>query len=379
MLLVCFYCRYSAESFGCNCIMPNEANEENHTDLHERNLTVNDNIDSSCGDLDTVETNTHLIESILMKANQEGSQDSEINVQILEDNIIQNDLNAQETDNHEFLNHDSNFKEDENDDSDDSSEYIRRRVAELNAELLKEKEYYAENHEKRTRVNFHPQLVQSWIINENGCEELLDFSRNEGYELTRTNQSSNESINTADVSTGTGSYQRSNTSVIPQSVENNETNNFSQRISNQESNNSVKAIEKQLTDNKNKVTRQGDEKKKQKYRDDLLCKDMTETNIPKRDQKNGRLRSSGSGNYRETSCRPSETEKEAAIKLENKKLREKKFTDWLKAKSLQKQHEEEMIRRENEERDYLMVVHSRKACDKAFKQTYLNSNSVYVH
>ncbi|VDQ05009.1 unnamed protein product [Trichobilharzia regenti] len=60
--------------------------------------------------------------------------------------------------------------------------------------------------------------------------------------------------------------------------------------------------------------------------------------------------------------------------IENQKIREKKFTEWLRNKSLQKRYEEEMRRRENEERNCLTVVHSRKACEKAFKQWLRRKN-----
>lgn len=54
--------------------------------------------------------------------------------------------------------------------------------------------------------------------------------------------------------------------------------------------------------------------------------------------------------------------------IADKKSRDHKLSNWLRAKVLQRKSEEEMRRYENEEQQHLNVVHSREACEQAFKQ-----------
>ncbi|CAH8657424.1 unnamed protein product [Schistosoma haematobium] len=69
-----------------------------------------------------------------------------------------------------------------------------------------------------------------------------------------------------------------------------------------------------------------------------------------------------------------EKAKENSIQIADKKSREQKLSNWLRAKVLQRKSEEEMRRYENEEQQHLNVVHSREACEQAFKQWLKRKN-----
>ncbi|CAH8634431.1 unnamed protein product [Schistosoma guineensis] len=69
-----------------------------------------------------------------------------------------------------------------------------------------------------------------------------------------------------------------------------------------------------------------------------------------------------------------EKAKENSIQIADKKSRDQTLSNWLRAKVLQRKSEEEMRRYENEEQQHLNVVHSREACEQAFKQWLKRKN-----
>ncbi|CAH8873647.1 unnamed protein product [Trichobilharzia szidati] len=371
--------------------MPTELFEKNHGHPYESNAKCNNSIKTTSCDVDDKEKNK-----------TQGSKKSEINP-LTSDICIQNSSKSPEltsgqkqphlSDEYDYSS--SNISDDETDDSDGSSEYIRKRVAELNAELLKEKESSAEDYQKRKpRVNFHSQLVISRTISENSCEDLSDSNRDEKYHLAKIEQNNDDTTD-----------YKPNISVRSKDFSVTEI-----ATSNQEGTSNVKRINGPLNDNICVFTPKGDVTKTQKSQKHSSRTDNRRTiqksNITRTDQKNARPRTSSSVNNKVSSCGLNDKDRENAIKawhqaknreylkrkieesekrkreeeyarkkeIENQKIREKKFTDWLRNKSLQKRYEEEMRRRENEERNYLTVVHSRKACEKAFKQWLRRKN-----
>nr|CAH8874140.1 unnamed protein product [Trichobilharzia regenti] len=382
--------------------MPTELFEKNHGHPYESNTKCNNSIKTTCCDADDKEKNTTQDSYTTVNENNTGSKKSEINP-LTSDFRIQNSSKSPELTSGQKQPHlsceygysSSNISDDEIDDSDGSSEYIRKRVAELNAELLKEKQSSVEDYQKRKpRVNFHSQLVYSRTISENSYEDLCNSDRDEKYHLAQKEQNNDD---TTDHKPNISMRSR-DFGVIESAT------------SKQEGISNVEKTNGPLNDNICVFAPKGDVTKTQKSQKPSSRTDNRRTikksNNIRTDQKNATPYNSSSLNNKVSSCGLNDKDRENAIKawhqaknreymkrkieesekrkreeeyarkkeIENQKIREKKFTEWLRNKSLQKRYEEEMRRRENEERNCLTVVHSRKACEKAFKQWLRRKN-----
>uniref|UniRef100_A0A5K4F5K8 Pre-mRNA-splicing factor SYF2 n=2 Tax=Schistosoma mansoni TaxID=6183 RepID=A0A5K4F5K8_SCHMA len=185
--------------------------------------------------------------------------------------VIQDALKSELRNNNEILllnngqnNNELNPTENETYDSDDSNAYVRRRVAELNLELSKEKEYFADSYEKKTgRVNFHPQLFYSRIISQDSCEDLNDFSEDEMNELTKLSHNDGDTVSKP-IMNANLRHSQQRTSVIPGPVNITE-NNLGRQASLILKENNVEEPDRNSTDNVN-ITRTDDVTKKKKHR-----------------------------------------------------------------------------------------------------------------
>lgn len=183
------------------------------------------------------------------------SPDDEFLARSLVNDVTQGAFKAELRNNNEILhlsndqsNNELNLAEDETYDSDDSNAYVRRRVAELNLELSKEKEHFVDNYEKKTgRVNFHPQLFYSRIISQNSCEELNDFSEDEINELKKLSHN-DDTMNKSIMNASPQSSQR-RTSDIPGPVNISEDNLGGQQSLTLKENN-IEESDRNLTDGK---------------------------------------------------------------------------------------------------------------------------------
>uniref|UniRef100_A0A5K4F431 Pre-mRNA-splicing factor SYF2 n=1 Tax=Schistosoma mansoni TaxID=6183 RepID=A0A5K4F431_SCHMA len=289
--------------------------------------------------------------------------------------VIQDALKSELRNNNEILllnngqnNNELNPTENETYDSDDSNAYVRRRVAELNLELSKEKEYFADSYEKKTgRVNFHPQLFYSRIISQDSCEDLNDFSEDEMNELTKLSHNDGDTVSKP-IMNANLRHSQQRTSVIPGPVNITE-NNLGRQASLILKENNVEEPDRNSTDNVN-ITRTDDVTKKKKHRTASI--NEQDNNVTKiitkhvSNQNNERIRNSQSQYSNDKPL--TEKEKENSIQIADKNRSDQKVSNWLRAKVLQRKGEEEMKRYENEEQQYLNVVHSREACEQAFKQ-----------
>ncbi|RTG83311.1 uncharacterized protein DC041_0012450 [Schistosoma bovis] len=275
-----------------------------------------------------------------------------------------------------------NLAEDETYDSDDSNAYVRRRVAELNLELSKEKEYFADNYEKKTgRVNFHPQLFYSRIISQNSCEDLNDFSEDEINEMKNLSHNEDDTMNKS-IMKANPRYSQQRTSVIPGPVNISENNlgGYESLISKKSN---VEEADKNLIDNKQTfkqminnlfldtyVTHTDEVTRTKKYRKTPINeRDNNITKIITKHVSNQKNERTCNSQFQNNNDKPlTEKAKENSIQIADKKSRDHKLSNWLRAKVLQRKSEEEMRRYENEEQQHLNVVHSREACEQAFKQ-----------
>ncbi|CAH8623604.1 unnamed protein product [Schistosoma intercalatum] len=330
---------------------------EGHVCSYDRAVTTNDTVSYQRCELNSSSTNEILNQETMNREKQEvvGSPDvtqDAFKAELRKDNEIL--LSSNDHNNIEL-----NLAEDETYDSDDSNAYVRRRVAELNLELSKEKEYFADNYEKKTgRVNFHPQLFYSRIISQNSCEDLNDFSEDEINELKNVSHNEDDTMNKS-IMNANPRYSQQRTSDIPGPVNISENNlgGYESLISKE---NNVEEADKNLNDNTNvtdEVTRT------KKYR---------KTPINERDNNITKIITM---RFQNNNDKPlTEKSKENSIQIADKKSRDQKLSNWLRAKVLQRKSEGEMRRYENEEQQHLNVVHSREACEQAFKQWLKRKN-----
>ncbi|CAH8634462.1 unnamed protein product [Schistosoma guineensis] len=154
-------------------------------------------------------------------------------------------------------------------------------------------------------------------------------------------------------------YFQQRTSVIPGPVNISENNlgGYESLIS-KESN--VEEADKNLIDNTN-VTHTDEVTRTKKYR---------KTPINERDNNITKIITKHNNNDKPLT----EKAKENSIQIADKKSRDQTLSNWLRAKVLQRKSEEEMRRYENEEQQHLNVVHSREACEQAFKQWLKRKN-----
>ncbi|CAH8642667.1 unnamed protein product [Schistosoma curassoni] len=341
---------------------------EGHVCSYDRAITTNDTVSYQRCELNSSSTNEILNQEAMNREKQEavGSPDVKFLARSLVNDVTQDAFKAELRKDNEIrhLSNDQNnielnLAEDETYDSDDSNAYVRRRVAELNLELSKEKEYFADNYEKKTgRVNFHPQLFYSRIISQNSCEDLNDFSEDEINELKNLSHNEDDTMNKS-IMKANPRYSQQRTSVIPGPVNISENNlgGYESLIS-KESN--VEEADKNLIDNTN-VTHTDEVTRTKKYR---------KTPINERDNNITKIITKHNNNDKPLT----EKAKENSIQIADKKSRDHKLSNWLRAKVLQRKSEEEMRRYENEEQQHLNVVHSREACEQAFKQWLKRKN-----
>ncbi|CAH8623589.1 unnamed protein product [Schistosoma intercalatum] len=357
---------------------------EGHVCSYDRAVTTNDTVSYQRCELNSSSTNEILNQETMNREKQEvvGSPDvtqDAFKAELRKDNEIL--LSSNDHNNIEL-----NLAEDETYDSDDSNAYVRRRVAELNLELSKEKEYFADNYEKKTgRVNFHPQLFYSRIISQNSCEDLNDFSEDEINELKNVSHNEDDTMNKS-IMNANPRYSQQRTSDIPGPVNISENNlgGYESLISKE---NNVEEADKNLNDSKQTFkqminnlfldTNVTDEvTRTKKYRKTPI--NERDNNITKiitmrvSDQKTERTCNS---QFQNNNDKPlTEKSKENSIQIADKKSRDQKLSNWLRAKVLQRKSEGEMRRYENEEQQHLNVVHSREACEQAFKQWLKRKN-----
>ncbi|CAH8622507.1 unnamed protein product [Schistosoma intercalatum] len=343
---------------------------EGHVCSYDRAVTTNDTVSYQRCELNSSSTNEILNQETMNREKQEvvGSPDvtqDAFKAELRKDNEIL--LSSNDHNNIEL-----NLAEDETYDSDDSNAYVRRRVAELNLELSKEKEYFADNYEKKTgRVNFHPQLFYSRIISQNSCEDLNDFSEDEINELKNVSHNEDDTMNKS-IMNANPRYSQQRTSDIPGPVNISENNlgGYESLISKE---NNVEEADKNLNDNTNVTDEVTRTKKYRKTpineRDNNITKIIT---MRVSDQKTERTCNS---QFQNNNDKPlTEKSKENSIQIADKKSRDQKLSNWLRAKVLQRKSEGEMRRYENEEQQHLNVVHSREACEQAFKQWLKRKN-----
>ncbi|CAH8671227.1 unnamed protein product [Schistosoma rodhaini] len=308
-----------------------------------------------------------------------GSADDKCLTCLLVNDVIQDALKSELRNNNEILllnngqnNNELNPTENETYDSDDSNAYVRRRVAELNLELSKETEYLSDSYEKKTgRVNFHPQLFYSRIISQDSCEDLNDFSEDEMNELTKISHNDDDTVSKP-IMNANPRHSQQLTSVIPSPVNITE-NNLGRQASLILKENNVEEPDRNLTDDVN-ITRTDDVTKKKNHRtasineqDNNVTKIITKHTWHRlKHQEHMKVKVE----ERKTYKREHVQEKEVA----DKNRSDQKVSNWLRAKVLQRKGEEEMKRYENEEQQYLNVVHSREACEQAFKQWLRRKN-----
>ncbi|VDP54475.1 unnamed protein product [Schistosoma margrebowiei] len=190
--------------------------------------TINDNVTQALSNNDMEEK----ILGILQFFPMVGSPDDKFLARSLVNDVTQDAFKAELRKDNKILHLSNdqnkielNLAEDETYDSDDSNAYVRRRVAELNLELSKEKEYFADNYEKKTgRVNFHPQLFYSRIICQNSCEDLNDFSEDEINELKKLSHNDDDDTMNKSIMNANPKYSQQRTSVIPGPVNISENN-----------------------------------------------------------------------------------------------------------------------------------------------------------
>ncbi|CAI2734308.1 unnamed protein product [Schistosoma spindalis] len=317
---------------------------------YDRAITKNDTVSYQHCELKSSSTNEILNQETVNSGKQEviDSPDDEFLARSLVNDVTQGAFKAELRNNNEILhlsndqsNNELNLAEDETYDSDDSNAYVRRRVAELNLELSKEKEHFVDNYEKKTgRVNFHPQLFYSRIISQNSCEELNDFSEDEINELKKLSHN-DDTMNKSIMNASPQSSQR-RTSDIPGPVNISEDNLGGQQSLTLKENN-IEESDRNLTDDIN-VTPTDDVTWTKKYRTTSI--NEQDNNITKIITKH----------------------------IADKNSRDQKLSNWLRAKVLQRKSEEEMRRYKNEEQQHLNVVHSREACEQAFTQWLKRKN-----
>ncbi|CAH8647252.1 unnamed protein product [Schistosoma bovis] len=341
---------------------------EGHVCSYDRAITTNDTVSYQRCELNSSSTNEILNQETMNREKQEvvGSPDVKFLARSLVNNVTQDAFKAELRKDNEIrhLSNDQNnielnLAEDETYDSDDSNAYVRRRVAELNLELSKEKEYFADNYEKKTgRVNFHPQLFYSRIISQNSCEDLNDFSEDEINEMKNLSHNEDDTMNKS-IMKANPRYSQQRTSVIPGPVNISENNlgGYESLISKKSN---VEEADKNLIDN-TYVTHTDEVTRTKKYR---------KTPINERDNNITKIITKHNNNDKPLT----EKAKENSIQIADKKSRDHKLSNWLRAKVLQRKSEEEMRRYENEEQQHLNVVHSREACEQAFKQWLKRKN-----
>ncbi|CAH8643040.1 unnamed protein product [Schistosoma margrebowiei] len=207
---------------------------EDYVCSYDRAITTNDTVSYQRCELNSSSTNEIINQETANREKQEvvGSPDDKFLARSLVNDVTQDAFKAELRKDNKILHLSNdqnkielNLAEDETYDSDDSNAYVRRRVAELNLELSKEKEYFADNYEKKTgRVNFHPQLFYSRIICQNSCEDLNDFSEDEINELKKLSHNDDDDTMNKSIMNANPKYSQQRTSVIPGPVNISENN-----------------------------------------------------------------------------------------------------------------------------------------------------------
>ncbi|CAH8671203.1 unnamed protein product [Schistosoma rodhaini] len=324
---------------------------ESYVSSFDRSLTTNYPVNYNYCESNSSSADEILSKKTMNRGKPElvGSADDKCLTCLLVNDVIQDALKSELRNNNEILllnngqnNNELNPTENETYDSDDSNAYVRRRVAELNLELSKETEYLSDSYEKKTgRVNFHPQLFYSRIISQDSCEDLNDFSEDEMNELTKISHNDDDTVSKP-IMNANPRHSQQLTSVIPSPVNITE-NNLGRQASLILKENNVEEPDRNLTDDVN-ITRTDDVTKKKNHRTASI--NEQDNNVTKIITKH----------------------------VADKNRSDQKVSNWLRAKVLQRKGEEEMKRYENEEQQYLNVVHSREACEQAFKQWLRRKN-----